>query len=174
MDWGQRNVSTVTLLKVHEICIKLHNFFFVSSYYVFLVPPKITKAPDQKLQFNIEENENLTCNASGDPHPNITWTKDGIPVNQFNVSGYLLHLVKVQRKDAGSYRCTASNGYGSDATSVSIVGIKCTSKYTILWKIAIYLGLLESILSKILMWQEVTPPFTKNGGKEIFKNETYG
>ncbi|KAL9964721.1 hypothetical protein ACROYT_G028401 [Oculina patagonica] len=104
-----------------------------------VVPPKITIAPVREPQLSIGQNYTLKCNASGDPHPNITWTKDGVPVNQFNVSGYLLHLVKVQRKDAGSYRCTASNGYGSDATSVSIVGIKCTSFGCEVKKVAIRL-----------------------------------
>ena len=96
---------------------------------MFLVPPKLTIPPTREPQLNRGQNYTLKCNASGDPHPNITWTKDGVPENQFNASGYLLHLVDVQRKDAGSYRCTASNGYGDDATTVSIVGMKCTSKY---------------------------------------------
>ncbi|KAL9964713.1 hypothetical protein ACROYT_G028392 [Oculina patagonica] len=91
------------------------------------VPPNITVAPEREPQLNIGQNFTLKCNAAGDPHPNLTWKKDGVLVNQFNVPGYLLHLVNVQRKDAGSYRCTASNGYGEDATSVSIVGIKCNS-----------------------------------------------
>ena len=70
----------------------------------------------------------MKCNASGDPHPNIKWTKDGVLASQFNASGYLLHLVDVQRDDAGSYICTASNGYGDDATAIGIVNIRC--KYT--------------------------------------------
>ena len=88
------------------------------------MPPSITVAPVRKANIEVEKDLMLTCNSSGDPHPNITWTKDGVPVNQFNASGYRLHLVKVQREDAGSYRCTASNGYGQDATNVSIVDIK--------------------------------------------------
>ena len=94
----------------------------------FSVPPEITTPLKQERPLNPGQNHTLTCNASGDPHPNITWTKDGVPENQFNRSGYFLHLVDVQRKDAGSYRCTASNGYGDDATAVNIVGIKCSGK----------------------------------------------
>ncbi|KAL9964150.1 hypothetical protein ACROYT_G027741 [Oculina patagonica] len=96
-----------------------------------VVPPKITIAPVREPQLNIGQNYTLKCNASGDPHPNITWTKDGVPANQFNVSGNLLHLVNVKRNDAGSYRCTGSNGYGEDATSVSIVGIQCRFDCTV-------------------------------------------
>ncbi|KAL9964710.1 hypothetical protein ACROYT_G028387 [Oculina patagonica] len=99
------------------------------SYQVLVdvkVPPKITKVPTREPRLNIGEDKNLTCSASGDPRPNITWTKDGTPMNEFNVSGPVLQLVNVQRNNSGSYRCTASNGYGDDATSVSIVGIICS------------------------------------------------
>ena len=94
-----------------------------------LVPPKITTAPTREVQLSLSsssvQNHTLKCNASGVPHPNITWTKDGVPASQFNASGYLLHLVDVQKKDAGSYICTASNGYGSDVSSIGIVNIRC-------------------------------------------------
>ena len=99
---------------------------------IFLVPPKITILPARKSQLFLGQNLTLKCNASGDPHPNITWTKDGIPANLFNASGYLLHLINIQRKDVGSYRCTASNGYGNDTTSISIIGIQCKYYYNTL------------------------------------------
>ena len=67
----------------------------------------------------------LTCEASGDPLPNITWTREGATTNQLdNVTGPSLHLVIVQLKDAGSYRCTANNGYGI-VTRVASVSIIC-------------------------------------------------
>ena len=88
------------------------------------MPPEITEPPQPKTLLTLGQNHALTCNASGEPLPNITWTKDGIPVDKFNVIGYQLHLMNVKREDVGSYRCTASNGYGDDATSVSIVGIR--------------------------------------------------
>lgn len=93
--------------------------------YIFVVPPKITIAPARESQLVLGQNYTLKCNASGDPHPSITWTKDGVAASQLNVSSYFLHLDHVKRTDAGSYRCTASNGYGSDATSVGIVNIRC-------------------------------------------------
>ena len=92
---------------------------------VFSAPPSITSLPYGKVDVEIGEDLTLTCKASGDPHPRITWTKDGVPRSQFNASGYLLHLVNVQKKNAGSYMCTASNGYGDDVTSVSVVNVKC-------------------------------------------------
>jgi len=97
---------------------------------VVKVPPKITISPTREIQLSLSsssvQNYTLKCNASGDPHPNITWTKDGVPESQFNASGYLLHLVDVQREDAGSYTCTASNGFGDNVTATGIVNIRCS------------------------------------------------
>ena len=95
------------------------------------MPPEITEAPKRENQLNLNsvKNYTLTCNASGDPHPDITWTKAGIPAGKFNASGYALYLVDVTREDAGSYICTASNGFGNSTTSIGIVNIRCTGKY---------------------------------------------
>ena len=106
----------------------------------FSVPPELTVVPERKPLVVAGQNLTLRCNASGDPRPNITWTKDGIPANQFNVSGGLLHLVHVQRKDLGSYRCTARNGYGSNATSVSIVSMQCKNKILIFYLVIFFLS----------------------------------
>ena len=85
--------------------------------------------PTREIQLSLSsssvQNYTLRCNASGDPHPNINWTKDGVPVSQFNDSGYFLHLVNVQKTDAGSYICTANNGFGDNATAIGIVNIRC-------------------------------------------------
>ena len=93
------------------------------------MPPKITVSPNREIQLSLSsssvQNYTLKCNASGDPHPNIIWTKDGVTESQFNASGYLLHLVDVQREDAGSYICTASNGFGDNVTAIGIVNIRC-------------------------------------------------
>ena len=62
--------------------------------------------------------------------PSISWTKEGVPENKFNVSGHKLHLIDVKRKEVGSYRCTATNAYGT-ATSLAIVNLNC--KYIILY-----------------------------------------
>ena len=66
----------------------------------------------------------LSCTADGDPTPKIIWTKDGVPFRQFNSSGSDLHLTNVQRENVGSYRCTATNAYGS-TTGIAVVNINC-------------------------------------------------
>ena len=88
------------------------------------MPPRITVAPVRKSEVDAGQNLMLTCNADGDPKPKVTWTKDGVPQNQFNSVGSALHLINIQGKDVGSYRCTASNGCGT-ATSIAFVNINC-------------------------------------------------
>ena len=86
------------------------------------MPPRITEIPVRQPSATVGTNLTLTCNASGDPTPNVNWTKEGA---EFNVSGHKLHLVNVKREDFGSYKCTADNGYGTPATSLAVVNVKC-------------------------------------------------
>lgn len=87
-------------------------------------PPSITNAPIERVHVEAGKDLTLTCNASGDPQPNITWTKDGVPMSFSSDAFHQFRLTDVQSEDSGSYKCTASNGYGSDATSVSRVDVK--------------------------------------------------
>ncbi|XP_015748586.1 PREDICTED: titin-like isoform X3 [Acropora digitifera] len=91
------------------------------------VPPKIIRKPLNRRS-EIGANVTLTCEAAGDPLPNITWTREGATTNQLdNVTGPSFDLVAVGLTDAGSYRCTAENGYGT-VTEVASVSIICTSQ----------------------------------------------
>ena len=89
------------------------------------MPPRITVLPARQSRITLGANLTLTCNASGDPTPNIAWTKEGRTAAQFNVSGHKLDLVNVNVDDAGSYKCTADNGYGTPATSLAVVDVIC-------------------------------------------------
>ena len=85
----------------------------------------MTVLPARQSRTTFGTNYTLTCNASGDPNPKITWTKEGKPAAQFNVSGHKLDLVDIKVEDVGSYKCTADNGYGNPATSLAVVGVRC-------------------------------------------------
>ena len=117
------NYNIILCNNCDDIAKSRYNVFIFNCY--FTVPPEITDPPELKPLLAIRENHTLICNASGDPLPNISWTKDGIPVDRFYVTGYQLYLFDVKLEDVGSYRCTASNGYGDNVTSVTIVGIRC-------------------------------------------------
>ncbi|XP_022803126.1 hemicentin-1-like [Stylophora pistillata] len=91
----------------------------------FLEPPEVVVSNDQDVCEG--SSVTLSCNATGKPTPNITWTKEG--ENGTN-SGPLPSVDGVyvisnsSRSSNGTYRCTASNGVGDpvNQTTKVIVG----------------------------------------------------
>ena len=88
------------------------------------VPPRITTEPERESKVSVGENLMLTCSASGDPFPEVTWSKEGKTLRLFNVTGPVLHLVNITREDVGSYKCAAKNKVG-EASRPALVNIAC-------------------------------------------------
>ena len=69
----------------------------------------------------------LTCDATGKPEPNVTWTKVGSSKVLSNTSS--LTIVNVSRPGTPDnmiqYQCTASNGVGAHATATSTINVYC-------------------------------------------------
>ena len=73
-------------------------------------------------------NLHLTCNASGLPEPNITWTKEepGNPGNYTVVKqGKVLTITNINRNAAGDYTCAAYNGFGKPVNQTVYVNVTC-------------------------------------------------
>ncbi|KAJ8973843.1 hypothetical protein NQ317_016397, partial [Molorchus minor] len=75
-------------------------------------PPVIIRGPvNQTLP--IHSVAYLTCEASGNPDPVISWYKDGVPVSpshRINMTNpNQLELYQLQKEDSGSYTCVASS-----------------------------------------------------------------
>ena len=94
--------------------------------YFFVVPPSIYKGPSNKTVNESGELE-LFCNATGNPPPNITWSKVAVPPVQLPVNE-VLTVKNIKKPDSGVYQCTASNGIGSDAFASSVVTVRCELK----------------------------------------------
>ena len=60
---------------------------------------------------------NMTCEASGDPKPNVHWIKVD---NDQRINGSILNFTNINRNNAGQYRCEAENDCGSDSKVQSI------------------------------------------------------
>ena len=64
------------------------------------------------------QSKSLYCNASGNPNPMVSWTKIGTgPVLNENV----LNFTSINRTDAGTYKCEATNECGNATTMTTIV-----------------------------------------------------
>ena len=75
----------------------------------------------------------LSCNATGSPSPNITWSKSSDQDTNF-VLGSLLPLRNITRAQDGLYWCTAENGAGKSMASVRVI-VQCKCKYKVSWTI---------------------------------------
>lgn len=73
----------------------------------------------------------LQCPVEGDPPPLTMWTKDGRTIhggwNRFRVLPQALRVKEVERDDAGSYVCKATNGFGSLTVNYTLVVVDDTS-----------------------------------------------
>ena len=83
----------------------------------------MSTSPD--LVVNVGDHVSLTCKASGDPEPVITWIKDDIRVTSANrfvlqPSGEL-SIREIGKSDEGNYKCVAKNEVGSDVKIVRVV-----------------------------------------------------
>ncbi|KAM3920949.1 neural cell adhesion molecule 1 isoform 7-T7 [Leptodactylus fuscus] len=91
--------------------------------------PKITYV-ENKTAVELDNEITLTCEASGDPLPSITWrtatrniseedkTLDGRIVVQGHIRMSSLTLKDIQYTDAGEYFCVASNTIGQDTQAM--------------------------------------------------------
>ena len=87
------------------------------------VPPLITRPPQATV---LRENATLqlTCEATGQPRPTITWSKDGV---QQNSPGNRFEISSIKRSQAGTYTCTADNQVKDAETASARVTVECKS-----------------------------------------------
>ncbi|GFN88312.1 hemicentin-1, partial [Plakobranchus ocellatus] len=89
-----------------------------------MVPPEIQDGPESVAEI-VNRPAVLQCEASGQPSPQVTWTKDG---EYFPATGLrhrmlpsgTLDLMLVRLEDQGVYTCTASNAAGNVSRSIEL------------------------------------------------------
>ena len=94
----------------------LHYTLYIITLYIILftllliivlsstVAPKLT-LKSQNQTVNESDTITLLCVATGDPNPNITWTKGSTVVQQTSISNYTIS--SAAKDDSGTYTCTA-------------------------------------------------------------------
>ena len=81
-----------------------------------LIPPRVVSEPAYgNVVVKKGSSVTIKCLASGNPRPEVTWSK----VNEVDVvgRGEIMELTKVTRHHEGVYQCTASNGVGNKAVN---------------------------------------------------------
>ena len=70
----------------------------------------------------------MSCNATGKPEPNITWTRvweNGTDRGALQSEDGYLVMANISRSSNGTYRCTAFNGLGEPVNQTVTVIVRC-------------------------------------------------
>ena len=86
-------------------------------------PPSLKTRPTKQTVLQ-GTNVTMSCSATGNPIPKITWFKDGKAIG----SGETLSL-NVQRNVAGKYWCSADNGVGEAVNASADIDVQCEYMY---------------------------------------------
>ena len=104
---------------------------FVHHCYLFVDRPEITLYPLNATEAE-GYNVTLTCNAIGNPEPNVSWTVKGSrmdishnPRISFSQDKKKMMITNVTRTDSGEYRCMATNSLGDATSHVATLDVQC-------------------------------------------------
>ena len=96
---------------------KLFTSWLTSGLYLFLDSLSVSKVVRSSDTVIEGDAYNLSCEATGDPMPNVTW----ITVrNNQRSDGNLLNFTNIDRSDAGDYKCEANNRCGVKTKTAAI------------------------------------------------------
>ena len=153
--------------------------FVIIFFFFFTVQPEIITHPKN---VTVEEGlpMNLFCNATGNPPPTLSWTKDGSPLNNnqgilFSGDNETLSIASINRSKSGNYRCVARNSLGNDSSNPANVDVQCECSsnsflFCLIWKVKFYsrsIGF-ERYLAQMKVMGEVAM------GSEQLKAKTLG
>ena len=100
-------------MSVMQTILRAESFFF------YLVEPSLITIPDD--QTVIEGNQaTFHCNASGNPSPKITWSKDGKTLTEGETLSF-----EANRNQSGEYRCSAENGLSVIVNASAHLDVQC-------------------------------------------------
>ncbi|XP_040216595.1 muscle, skeletal receptor tyrosine-protein kinase isoform X1 [Rana temporaria] len=118
--------------------IPLLSIFMVAAFgFAERLPkaPFIT-TPLETLDGLVEDVATFMCAVDSYPPPEITWTRNNIPIRLFDTrysireNGQLLTILSVEEGDDGVYCCVAKNGVGDPAESCGALQVKMKPKIT--------------------------------------------
>ena len=91
--------------------------------FFYLVEPSLITTPDDQI---VIEGTKVTflCNASGNPSPKITWSKDGKTLTEGETLSF-----EANRNQSGEYWCSAENGLSVTVNASAHLDVQC--KYSV-------------------------------------------
>ena len=98
--------------------------------FLIIVAPQIATQPQGGPVIE-GQNVNLFCNASGNPVPTITWTRNGSVLTSsvarisFGAESRELTITSINRADSGEYRCVANNSEGNVTSDPATLDVQC-------------------------------------------------
>ena len=98
--------------------------------FLIIVAPQIATQPQGGPVIE-GQNVNLFCNASGNPVPTITWTRNGSVLTSsvlrisFGEESKDLKITSINRADSGEYRCVANNSEGNVTSDAATLDVQC-------------------------------------------------
>ena len=114
----------MSLSEVAPTCVDLIVCFLI------IVAPEIATQPQGGPVIE-GQNVNLFCNASGNPAPTMTWTRNGSVLTSivarisFGAESRELTITNINRADSGEYRCVANNSEGNTTSDAAILNVQC-------------------------------------------------
>ena len=104
-----------------------HSSQFSLIAWLFVERPQVVGvASDQDVCEHSEVT--LSCNVTGKPEPNITWTRvweNGTDSGALQSKDGYLVMANISRSSNGTYRCTAFNGVGEPVNQTVKVIVRC-------------------------------------------------
>ena len=98
--------------------------------FLIIVAPQIATQPQGGPVIE-GQNVTLSCNASGNPVPTITWTRNSsvltssVPRISFGAESRELTITSINRADSGEYRCVANNSEGNVTSDAATLDVQC-------------------------------------------------
>ena len=102
---------------------------------LYTVAPVIDTPSSSNVTVNVGDSLTLSCTSRGSPPDTFTWTKDNDPtvlqstnitaVDHTSTSAVFradYSIDNVTTSDNGTYTCTVTNPFGSDSTTITVVG----------------------------------------------------
>ena len=108
-----------------------YNFIYKKDCFIVTDEPEITAHPGSVAEKE-GNNVTLSCDATANPVPTISWIRDGSSVNttintriSFSEDNKQLTITNVSRTDSGEYGCVARNRLGNATSNAATLDIQC-------------------------------------------------